>query len=224
MASSQRKMEEARAARKAAALLSRLQQENTTTWVDEAYADRLTKSLHADILAESKQHVVLYLNRLRKSKSYLFEEPIVRGTRAWALDTSKGRKGWLFISPFDYDKNGKWKAELVAPTPIYLSPHSMGRIYLRLRSNSGSDFKAIVKQLVVLGDPADHAETEEFEVSVPGGRFFVVRDNINEGLPAGTTVSVHVGDEVRTEVLKRDVFIKAQPIWVVKTFIADKPK
>jgi hypothetical protein len=208
-------------------LMERLKQSSTVNWVDEGYADRLAQQLYNRIKSEAGGAVVCTLGRIRQSAGYLSETEEDGITTVWFLDYSIKREGWLLLSPFFYTEDGKWVPQVQPPEPIYLSPHSMGRCHQRLRTNSASDFKSLVDQLKVLGDPADHEAGEEFEVYTETGRFCVVRDQMY-GWKMGDTVRVLINGTPRAFVIKTDEELQAvrkkmdAPAWIVKTYIGNK--
>jgi hypothetical protein len=208
-------------------LMERLKQTSTVDWVDEGYADRLAKQLYQRIKAEAGGRVVERLATIRQSAGYLSETEEDGITTVWFLDYAIKREGWLFLSPFFYTPDGKWEPQVQPPEPIYLSPHSMGRIYQRLRTNSASDFKSLVDQLKVLGGPADHEAGEEFEVYTETGRFCVIRDQMHDW-KMGDTIRVLINGTPRAFVISTEEELKAvrqkmdAPAWVVRTFIASK--
>jgi hypothetical protein len=244
MASTSARQEAARQARRAQkakaatdALLASFTQPNTTTWVDEDYASLLAKQLFNKVKSADSGDFIR-LKKIRTNICYISEEPCrlksgQPGTKVWALDYSKHRDGWMFISPFFFDAAGKpAMLNFSPPDPIYLSPHSVMRIYQRLRSNSATDFKCLVDKLAILGSPKDHSLGDEFEVTVPGGRFYVVRDDMDTRPQPGQTIIVHFQGEDGSMQHMSTTYEEAVaagwtkfgslPHWVVKTYIDDK--
>ena len=209
-------------------LMERLKQSSTVNWVDEDYADKLSQQLYNRIKAESGGNVVSTLGRIRQSAGYLSEEVIEGITTVWFLDWSMRRDGWLLLSPFFYTADGRWIPEVQPPMPIMISPHSMGRVYQRLRTNSASDFKSLVDQLKALEDPAEHPLGEEFEVYTEKGRFCVVRSMMH-GWKIGDTIRMSLNGQVREFLIKTEEELRLvnekmdTPAWVVKTYIGNKP-
>jgi len=182
MASTQQKQAEAKARKKAEALTQKLVQAarpNTTTWVDDSYGEALGRLLIKTVDGErsTKSKGLRHLEQVRKMTGYMGEESSIQGTKVWFLDTSKSSPGCGFISPLFYDADGHWDNALAAKEGITITPHALGRCYQRLRTNSSTDIKALLLKLVGLADAADYLG-EEVEVTVPGGTFYLVQDNL----------------------------------------------
>jgi hypothetical protein len=238
MATTQQKQAEARAKKKADAFFAKLTQPNTTSWVDGGYSRLLAAQLYQKLQAAAgDMHRTAYLNAVRKDFSYVCEEPIRNGVRVWFLDNSVSRPGTVVLSSYDYDINGKFVKESLATTcgQVLISKHGLERTYERLRSNSLTDAKDVIKQLLVLMKTPPKEVGEETEVKVPDGTFYLVGDTMDlaagRGIPLSAPdhhpVVMHYnpGTPQYQQVLGTVGELRAvmcHPFWVVRTYIADK--
>ena len=233
MASTQQMQARAKAKKKADALLAKLSNPNTTSWVDEGYSKLLAAQLVNKLsVASHDLDRSCYLNRMRKDFAYVCEEPIRGGTRVWFLDNSISRKGQVILSPFDYDEKGRRIEKSIfngVNDTIYISKHGLERVYQRLRSNSLTDAKDCIKALLVLmGTPPE--EGEEAEVKVEGGTFYLCSDNLDvaaaSGVPPDASddhpVILHaneMGNPIGTTTVGELRKRRTKPFWLVKTYI-----
>lgn len=196
MASTQKKQEEARIRRKQDSIDNRFMP-NTTNWVDPSYSERLARQFTEEVKNASTK---IYLNAYKKSPYYIADEEIRNFTRVYCWDISRqvATDNWLMITSNLFKNNKFVKPENVLN--IYVSPHALARMFLRLRTNSKADLLTFAKNLMKVGSPTMQQCLDKFEIDVkiPGGTAYMVADLV---------------------LISHDHILP--PRWIMKTFIND---
>ncbi len=177
--------------------------ENTTSWVDEGYSQRLARQAVEGVRPadESAGKTLLTLASIRRSPLYLAERPgkvgfgMKRGTRVWHVDGADTFAG-MGIYSLDYDQHGKaMLRSMFSPPSVVITRHALQRLFQRLRTNSFDEVaRKALAPLVDLADP-DRPGLEGQIVVVGQGHFVAVSE----------VASVTYGHQ--------------RVVWVLKTFI-----
>jgi len=149
---------------------------NTTSWVDEGYAARLQRQLYDKTYVKLEVKILSSLSRLRQSPNYIAEVKHPSGTKAFFLDASLTRPGWLILGDVIFNGAGKIKPK--APfTETMISPHAAKRMFERLRTNSPKDFTKVALHLAKIGPPIPFIQAP-VEFKVPEGTFYLELDSV----------------------------------------------
>lgn len=178
-------------------------QTSTTEWVDPAYSARLASQLREAVKGAGPLPGTL--RGVREWVPYVAEYPTRDGFDVWALDTSVYGDDVLMLVVFPYDSEGKLRRdEIVSPEfcerTVCITQHAAQRLYQRLRTNSGDDFKQVISILSTLEVAEDLAVGTGKTLEFPGfGRFHLVVDQLDSAIrhlaTATGEVEVTVGDD-----------------------------